>query len=124
MGRKETYEYDFKCINPTNYELKITLPASKKLFMKIFNKALSKLKRQKGINVKGDPESIGGFLIPSEYNKLIKVAINKLIINLSNKFKMDGGITIISSYVDKCYFKKCSDKWNIDINVSGLYVQK
>lgn len=124
MG-KGVIDYKMRCVSPEKYELKLVYYAKNRLINTIFAKSKKKMLRNKNINVKGDPESIDNFKVPSYYWNLLQTFTAKHVKNIEGVFKQDG-IHVLSSEIQDAYFfrNKNTRDWEIHIKFGGVYADK
>jgi hypothetical protein len=119
---KENFDYDFRAVNITDYELDITLKVDNKIFKNILEGSKENLKK-KGVVFK--EKEVLNFEVPKSYFNVLKIACNKLV-NIVNNIVRDDNIFICDHNIKKAFFKKnlFSDKWKIFITLQGSYVDK
>lgn len=121
--KEDVWDHEIKCLNHTDYELKIVLVAKDTLLMKIFDKSKRKLKK-KGLDC--DPKIIDKFPIDKKYFSLLKLNIKKVFnITANDIFKNSGGIQLISYDIIDAFFERNKDNdWNINLLLGGQYSDK
>lgn len=123
---KDIIEWDFKAESITDYSLKLEMSADNKMLTNIFNQAKHKLARRKGMkNLNtADPEVIQEFAVPKQYFNLVRTIMHKKIKKAFSKVREDN-IHVLNSKVTKAKFKRNeANDWDIEIIVSGQYVDK
>jgi len=124
MFRKEIFDHEIDCINPTDFELLLTLHVKKGLLEMIFNKTRSRILRKKNMEVKGNPDSIDNFDVPVNYYKILKLQCKKLIKIVSIGYKKDGIELLNYDVTGARFIKNKSSNWNIKIRFKGVYTDK
>lgn len=121
--KQEKYEYKIRCINPSDYELKLTLHTENRLLKYIFQKSKQRLARIHNIQVKGNIDEVNEIEIPNNYLNLIKTNIYP-IYKKQYKIFLEDGIQLLSYTVDKCHFERINGEWQIIIIITGVYIDK
>lgn len=116
-------DYYFKATTPDNFEIGLDMSVEGKLMLMVFNKAKRKLARTKNLRVKGDPDSIQEFKAPQQYINVINTNIRPIISRISKEVASDG-IVIMSWRTTDAKFIKDNDKWNIHVDIGGMYADK
>ena len=123
--RQDLFNYKFKCANLSDYKLILTLHVNNRLLMIVFNSAKKKLKKVKGMNVRGNPNLLVKFTVDEpRYFPLIKTAISKPLNNVAKEISKDG-IVILNDRVIGCEFhrNKLND-WDVNVIIEGQYADK
>jgi len=121
MGNYQMFDYDFEAESHSDYKLKILFKVKNKLMKLVFNKSLLKL----SINPDNkDIDKIERFQVEKKYFKLIKSRVYAFIKIVQKEIRPDR-IKMINYSVDNAFFVriKDSDKWEIELCVSGQYVK-
>lgn len=121
--KKQTIDWDFKALNPTDYEARIDMYSDNRFLLLIFNKSKKKLAK-KNINVSEQIDKIQKFPIDNRYLNMVKTILRPVIKNIQSSCREDK-IELLSSYVDEGYFERDKKKnWKIVIIVKGQYADK
>ena len=121
---KEAMPYNFRCVNPSDYELTINMKINSRLLNFIFTRAKEKLQKDKGIEVTGNPTGLKSFLVPPEHLRLIKTAMHKTIRSVEREVSKDG-IVVMTMKPDGGRFEKNgSNDWSVQIVMRGTYADK
>lgn len=121
---KETIDYNFKCIDLSDYEIILKMKSKGSVFDKIFNKSREKLVRMgKKQFSKINYKNIEEFEIPENYYNLLTTIIKKTLKQIKKEVAKDK-IIVMNERVTKANFKKNNNSWNIKLKVSGQYVDK
>jgi len=117
-------DWNFKCINPCDYEMQLDMIAENKLILIIFNKARISLAKKKSISVHGNPDNITSFNVEPKFYSAIKTILSPVIRDVQGAVNLNG-IFILNSFVKNAKFKREADEdWLISINLTGQYVDK
>jgi len=122
---KDPFLWDFRCVNPADYELVINFEAKNKLLRDVFEKSRRKLARARHIKVGGSPDIVQKFDIEPRFLKLITTAISKQVRIVAQEVGSDG--IIISNFdVVKAWFERQEegDDWNIFVQLEGQYYRR
>lgn len=122
----DIYNYSFKAINPSDYELDIIFTAKGKMLRTVFlqvSKVLVRLDSKFARLAASNPDYIDQFDIPEEMLNRVHTAIQKNIRDIAHVIRQDG-IQIIRSSVSKCTFINKDEITNIKIQVVGQYARK
>lgn len=119
---KTPIDYYFKAVNPTDYELTLTMLAKSSMLNLIFAKSKKQLEK-KGVKFHGDPKNIEEFDIPPEYLGLARTALRKNLRNVEKQLKKDK-IEIITINGAGGKFKRVGNDWEINIMYVGQYADK
>jgi len=118
---KEKTDFEFRCINPADFELVFKLTAKKKIFDLIFKRTKEKLMEK---DITYDEKKVDYFKVDPLYNKLIATSMIKLVKDVSKQTKKQG-IMLMSSNLKEANFRKLGDgSWNIEVIYTGTYVDK
>lgn len=119
-------DWNFKCINPSDYELVIEADVESNLMNSIFKKAKIQLNRKKGIRVDGSPDddSIKEIDIPYEYHNLIKTALTGATKKILKEIKKDKIVMLSTAISESKFQKKESGDWHFRTLITGQYVDK
>jgi len=123
MSDDKKIDWNFKAINPVDYELTIECIVSNKMMFYIFMKSKEKISRTKNISVRGDINSISAFDIPPSYHNLLKTILKKVTRDVVETIKKDGIVTI-SLYMKSGQFVRDDKEWKVKIIFKGQYVNK
>ncbi len=129
MANQELIDYDFNCINLSDYEVIFTLYTENKFLKDIFNKAKETLKRKKVIdkNINAEEiDKINKIDIDFKYYSFIGITFKPFIKKLYLLLKADK-IEILNDKISECFFIRNPDNkemWLIKLKVTGQYVDK
>lgn len=115
----DKWDYDFKAVNPVDYELMLTLRIDNRMMEYIFQKSIEKLnKEHKGISFK----AVKKFRVPDQYMNLIRTAAHKMVQEVDKIIKHDG-VRIFTDFVQFAEYEKDIEKdwWIVHISVTGQY---
>lgn len=120
---KGVFDYSFKCVNITDFELSMTYHARGELMNHVFSKSKKMLMR-KGVNAVGSPDDVSYFDVPQRFLGLIRTISGKQIREVEKIIRKDK-IELLSYVVSGARFKKNEKKdWDIIIKISGTYIDK
>lgn len=118
--KQQLFDYDFECLNLSNYRLKIIFLAKDSLFLKVLEVAKTKFK----VLNKDDLYKLEEFEADPRYNNYIRTSISKQIKNIFKEIEKDK-IVVLNNRVEKCLFtKQKNNDWNITIFLTGMYIDK
>jgi len=126
MAVTDNFEYDFKALNPSEYELIINMHTTSRVMKLLFTRARAKLLRKKGIDAAGNIDNIQAFDITKEYFPYLKIVLKKIVNMIAKEIKQDK-IELLDYTVHKGKFirnMEIEGVWDIIINLRGLYVDK
>lgn len=125
-------DYDFRALNPVDYELEIVLPGIDNRMMKlVFDKTVKIIKKKM---TEKDPtakipswDSIERFDIPEEhmdkYRKLLLTCVQKQLLDIKEQIGRDG-VSMVTHDAKKCTFEKNSKhSWSVRVIIGGQYAQ-
>ena len=121
---KPKIDWDFKALNPSDFEAEITMHSDNRLLLMVFEKSKQKLQK-KNINVSDKQlQAVKKFDIDSRYLNLVKTFIRPVISKMHKTIKADG-LEILSHRVDNGYFiRDENNNWIIKLIVEGQYADK
>lgn len=121
MKKNDVLDYDFKCIDSSEYFLVLSMVAKKKMVDWLLQKTKDSLKR-KGHQIKGERSSIPSFKIPSQYHNLIAIGLNKVMRRIEDEVRKEGSISLLDYTLKEAYFAENEEGgWTIELHVHGLY---
>lgn len=115
----DKWDYDFKAINPIDYELMLVLRIDNRMMEYIFQKSIQKLtKEHEGVSFK----AVKKFRVPEQYMNLIKTAAQKMVHEVDKITKHDR-VRILTHFVQYAEYEKDKneDYWIVRILVHGQY---
>lgn len=116
--------YKFKCVNPTDFELLLSMHVKSRFFQKVFIEAQKKMLKDKGQEVKGDANLIDRFEVEPKFHNLISTAVSKQRREVFKIVKRDG-INILNNKVLKCTFERQPNRdWEVKIILGGVYAKR
>jgi hypothetical protein len=117
------YDYHFKTLNPSDYEINFIFTAKSKVLKSVFNQVKTKLKGKQFSKLhSSNPEALERFDIPEQFNGRVQTAIIKQIKQIEKEVNKDG-VKILRYKVTKCYFENNEDITTINIIVGGIYAK-
>lgn len=124
--KQETYEWEFKALNPVDFEFRLYLQTQHQLMESILNKSNAILKRKKAIKGGVSLNDVEGWTVDPLFHNQVKNFADRL---LKDPFRQIGydGVVIINHYVTKCTFKRDETnpkKWHVTIIYNGTYTHK
>lgn len=123
---KDIYDYHFKVINLSDYELDFIFTAKSRVLKSVFNQVKKTLVRKDTKFTKlycTDSETVAKFKVPKQFNGRVHTAILRPIRQIEKEVRKDG-IEILKSKVDECLFINDKEITKIHIKVGGIYVKK
>lgn len=121
---KDKYQYHFKAVNPSDYELNLTYTAKSKILDKVFNQIKKKLGRKHTKFSKltvSDPKHIEKFEVPENLLNRVHTSIKKNIKDVARELQ-DDDIVIIRSKATYCVFERIGEEnLTIKVKVEGQY---
>jgi hypothetical protein len=121
----DVFNYHFKTLNPSDFELIIIFTAKSKVLKSVFNQVKKVLVRKDTKFTKlhtSNSDVLQRFEIPEQFNGRILTAILKQVKEIEKEVKKDG-IKILRYQVDKCFFENKDDTTTINIKLGGIYTQ-
>lgn len=119
---KEFFDWEFKALNPVDYEANIVLIAKNKLFKTIFNNTKKLIRLKTGEKVNGEIEKIEEFDIPLKFHKLLLNITKNQLATIQKEISADR-VKMISNNVYRAFFKNMGDHWVITIIYRGEYIK-
>lgn len=124
----EKVEYEFKAVNPEEYELALLLKANHKSLVSLFEKAVGKLEGKIPHHERlkdADPSSIDGFDVTPSFYPYLRTVLHRQTRKVNQAVGQDG-INVLTQEVRKARFVRSDDgkEWNIIILFGGMYAQK
>lgn len=121
MNRK--IEYNFECINPSDYKVTFTMATTSKLMRTLLDKTKKRLKK-KGVNITDDLENMTMFEVDKRFYRLLYTVVQPLIKRVRKEVRPDR-IEMLTNYIHGGRFiKNPGGSWFIAIEVLGQYVKK
>ena len=125
----DKWDYNFKAVNISDFELKLKYKAKSKVLKSVFRqtaKTLSRLNTKFAKLAVSDPDKITKFEVPEEFLNRVKTAINKNLSSVYKEVRQDG-IIVVRDTVKSCVFSEDSNDnniLNIIVKVGGQYAQE
>jgi hypothetical protein len=125
IKKDEKLDYEFNCINPTEYILVFKLKIGSRMMKFIFNKAKEeiikrKIKTPEELNLCKETE-INNFEVPLRFLKLIKSSMGTSLKDVKKQVAEDK-ITICNCDIKKGIYEKIDDVWIVKIVYEGAYI--
>lgn len=122
--KKEVWNWDFKALNPVDYEAKISFEAKNQLLKKVFNRSKLMLRFKGAKTIKGNPETINEFEIDARFHNLLSNITRKQLSHIQAEVGKDN-IKMVSGRVYRAYFKRNKKRdWDIHLFYKGEYADE
>ena len=123
-GSGEVVDYEFECINPSEYFYLLKMKTQRGVLNFIFEKAKKKMKRKGGGELVGSPDEIESFCVPPEYMKLLTTTARRLMSKVEAEVKADGVKCLNSKVISADFNRIEKGVWGITIKIGGDYVKE
>lgn len=116
-------EYDFKTLNPSEFECTFLMNTSNRMMNFLFMKSKNEMLEKKGVKVDGSPQSVTSFDVPDKFFNYLKTLLHKQRGFVESEVGVDK-IVILTWRVMSARFTRKGSSWDIKIIMGGDYVDK
>lgn len=122
IGRKDPFTWNFRCVNPADYEMIITFKARNDLVQTILKKSVNQLKKKNVLNADADLSTGDEIIVDGQYLNLIGVANRKNANIVLNEVYADG-IRTLNCKIKSAILLRMQDYWDIKVVYEGQYIR-
>jgi len=124
-NKNNKFDYEFNCINPTDYILTFEVSISNRMIKYIFMKAREQIIKQRLKKPEDFKEDIplDKFDLPQQYLKLMNVSMTSFLKDVKNQVSQDN-IIILEHKLERGYFEKLETVWKCKLIYGGCYIDK
>lgn len=117
---KRLVEWDFQCVNNSDFQITTFMDIEKSLFIEAFIKGMNVFnKGRKKIDMDDLEEGLT-FPVPEDYFNKVKSLLNPLLKDICDQVKQDG-IQVVSWYIKSGTYTTRATTIRMDLVIEGLY---
>lgn len=119
----DVIDFEFKTLNPTEFEFYLKMNSSSRMMNMLFNKAKNKLRDKKNIIFSGSPDDVKEIDVPKNYFNYLNTILHKQRSFIVDEVAKDG-IVVLNYRIESAVFFRVVNGWDIKIVFGGDYVDK